>query len=164
MRFILTEENRSEANKSWWPFTPRRSYLARMLSVPRIDDYYVFADLERLSKIVTEEVTILWRVLDEHLPLGHILNHPTRSMRRYELLRTLYERGVNQFNVYRLTEGRWPTQYPVFIRGEMDHAAARFPLLNSCSELEEAIIKINKEAKNRANILVVEFCDTSDSS
>jgi hypothetical protein len=32
------------------------------------------------------------------LPIAALLNHPIRSMRRYQLLRTLNEQEINQFN------------------------------------------------------------------
>lgn len=85
-------------------------------------------------------------------------------MRRYELLRTLYERGINQFDVYRTTEARWPKRYPVFLRFENDHGGARSPLLRTRAELDEALLTLEREHHQRDDILIVEFCDTADAN
>jgi hypothetical protein len=66
---------------------------------------YIFADLDRLSISESEQVAQIWQSLANQLPPAALLNHPTRSLQRYQLLRTLYEARLNQFNVYRLTEG-----------------------------------------------------------
>src|SRR5262249_50787220 len=95
---------------------------------------YVFADLERLSPDTLLRAAALWDSLaDSHRDV-RLLNHPIRSMRRYELLRNLHEQGINTFDVYRVTEGRAPRQYPVFLRIENDHSGPISPLLKSPSE------------------------------
>src|SRR5689334_19684119 len=75
---------------------------------------YVFADLELLTRDGKERAARLWHQLAQH---GcKLLNHPQRTMCRFELLRTLYQRGINQSNVYRAHESLRPSRYPVFIR------------------------------------------------
>lgn len=83
-------------------------------------------------------------------------------MRRYELLRTLHERGLNKFNIYRLTEYRMPQRFPVFLRGENDHKGSRTPLLPTPEKLNGAINTIFMAGQSRENKVVTEFCDTSD--
>lgn len=123
---------------------------------------YIFSDIERLNSFQAEKAV---HTLD-HLSNGkskiHILNHPTHSMRRYELLRNLYEIGLNQFNVYRLTEARMPQRFPVFLRGENDHNSSITPLLYKHEELIDAIADILKQEVSRENKLITEYCDTSD--
>ena len=123
---------------------------------------YIFSDIERLTTRQTEIVSNVWHTLSEKLSTHQLLNHPTRSMRRYELLRTLYEQEQNVFNVYRLTERRQPQQFPVFIRVENDHRGALTNLLHTPTELEAAIAQIEASGSNRSDKLIVEFCDTSD--
>jgi hypothetical protein len=123
---------------------------------------YVFADLERLSHDATLRAAPLWDTLAGSHQGVRLLNHPIHSMRRYELLRTLHERGINTFDVYRVTEGRAPRRYPVFLRIENDHGGPISPLVQSRSELEAAIRAFERKDHRREHLLVVEFCDTAD--
>ncbi len=83
-------------------------------------------------------------------------------MRRYELLRTLYERGDNAFNAYRLVECRRPQRWPVFIRDEHEHTKNLTELLHTPEELDAAVAEIFARGYSREDKLVVEFCDTRD--
>ena len=83
---------------------------------------YIFSDIERLSPEQQECAARIWTELSS---AGlRILNHPTQSLRRYPLLRTLYDLKINRFNVYWLNENRIPSQFPVFIRRANDHGSA----------------------------------------
>jgi hypothetical protein len=124
---------------------------------------YVFSDVERLTPREAEWAAAIHNALvarwGENVP---ILNHPTRSMKRYELLRTLYQSGINSHNVYRVTEGRLPRRYPVFIRSADDHEGAGTALLHSESQLRAAIEAMNVSGVSRDDKIIVEFCDTAD--
>lgn len=121
---------------------------------------YIFSDLERLSP---EQTRAGLEVREKLKDVGAVvLNHPSRSRRRYELLRTLYERGVNEFNVYRLTECRMPQRFPVFIREENEHTGSLTLLLNTPKELELAIHQLVNQGQSPKDKLVVEFCNTVD--
>jgi hypothetical protein len=122
---------------------------------------YIFADLDHLSAEWVRRAGVVARTLAESHPHNRLLNDPTRSMRRYELLRNLYEHGVNSFNVYRVTEGRWPDRYPVFLRYESDHGGPICGLLRNRQELSDAVRRFESAAW-REDLLVVEFCDTGD--
>jgi hypothetical protein len=121
---------------------------------------YVFGDIERLPSDDAERAADLWQRLAD---LGgcRLLNHPTRSMRRYELLRTLRERGDNRFDVYRASEQRVPRSFPVFLRGENDHGGSRTPLLHDPGELARALADLDAAGASRDQTLVTEFCDTA---
>jgi hypothetical protein len=138
--------------------------LFRCLSAPRQPKpgAYIFADLERLSPGELQKAAIVWQALTDAGAGIRLLNHPTRSMRRYELLRTLHERGINHFDAYRLTEARWPARYPVFLRREDEHGGAMSPLLRTRGELEAALDDLHRKGEVRDGLLVVEFCDTAD--
>ncbi len=124
---------------------------------------YVFSDIERLGGRRAEIAARLWQELAERGGGSvRLLNHPTRSMRRYELLRALHERGVNRSNAYRLTEWRRPARFPVFLRVEDGHEGPLTPLLRTERELDEAAARIALEGWYRDRVLVVEFCDTAD--
>lgn len=123
---------------------------------------YIFSDIERLAPETAERASHIWKALADYDPNLRLLNHPTGSMKRYELLRTLYERKWNRFNVYRLTEARLPQRFPVFLRGENDHDGNKSPLLGTLDELDRALEEIQREGSNRDSILITEFFDSSD--
>ena len=124
---------------------------------------YIFSDLERLSVCETEwAASIYHAIAGQWENRSKLLNHPIRSMRRYELLRALYEAGINSHNAFRITEGRLPAKYPVFIRGADDHGGASTELIHSESDLMLEIDKLNQQGISREDKIIVEFCDTSD--
>jgi hypothetical protein len=124
---------------------------------------YIFSDIERLSPNGAEFVAQVWETLDKALgKTVRLLNHPTRSMRRYELLRALYERGMNKFTVYRLTDEPHLRRYPVFLRGENDHMGPYTALIYTEAELVAAVAGLLEKGHRREDLVVVEFCDTSD--
>lgn len=125
---------------------------------------YIFSDIERLSPTDAELAAQVWEDLSKAGEQVRLMNHPTRSLRRYELLRILYERGSNAFNIYRLAEQRIPQRFPVFIRGENDHRGNLTPLLHTQSELTAAISELCSQGQSRENKVIVEFCDTADAS
>lgn len=91
-----------------------------------------------------------------------LLNHPSRLLRRYSLLRTLHEQGINDFNAYRLGELPRELRYPVFVRVENDHFNPPTPLLNSERELEDAIAYLVLRDVDPSHLIVVEFEDIRD--
>lgn len=126
--------------------------------------HYVFADLERLSPRQAEGAARVWELLASSSSGGRLFNHPTRVLRRYELLRRLRESGVNESGAYRLTEAREPERYPVFMRRENDHAGSRTPLLRTPEELRRAIEELDRAGWSREDAIVCEFCDTADAA
>ncbi len=123
---------------------------------------YIFSDIERLNPEEAEMTAKIWEQLANSGKGIRLLNHPTRSKRRYELLRTLYLKGQNQFNVYRLTEYRQPEKFPVFIRGENDHRGNRTSLINTPAELDQAIHQLSETGQSLENKIITEFCSTAD--
>ena len=122
---------------------------------------YVFADLERVAPPRLGSLAKEWSEL-EAAGGNRLLNHPVRSLRRYELLRTLHEAGINQFNVYRLDEVRRPARYPVFIRREQEHDGAISAILEGPEQYDRALAAIAAQPVSRDHLLAVEFCDTRD--
>lgn len=122
---------------------------------------YIFTDLDRLNPEQTERAAILWDALRSSGGDLTILNHPVRSMRRFELLRQLRERGINDFDACRLTDRR-PLRFPVFIRCEHDHLGSLTPLLRSPGELEAAIERLAADGRSRDDKIIVEYLDVAD--
>jgi hypothetical protein len=117
---------------------------------------HVFTDIERLEPAERESAAYFWNALERKSV--RLLNHPVVAMRRYELLRHLHQAGINDFDVYRLTEARKPKRFPVFIRMENDHAGPEGELIHSQEALDEAIEDLRRRGKCLESRLVVEFC------
>lgn len=117
----------------------------------------IFAGLESVSLAIRERAARLWRALAAvRVPLL-LLNHPLLAMQRYELLRQLHERGINDFDVYRLTEARRPRRFPVFLRDEDRPLRRQTRLLATDDELEAAWREIVSGGLGRDTKLIVEF-------
>jgi hypothetical protein len=123
---------------------------------------YIFSDLERLTSEQAEIAAQVWEQLANSGQKVRLLNHPTRAMKRYELLRTLHNLGWNQFNVYRLIEGCQPQRFPVFLREEDDHGGSQTALLKNPEDLDQAKAELLEQGKSREKKIITEFCDTSD--
>jgi hypothetical protein len=122
---------------------------------------YIFSDLERLDAAATAQAVRLW----QRLAAGgraRLLNDPARVLRRFDLLRALYDSELNPFDVYRLTEPRRPARYPVFLRGEADHDGAISGLLGSPDALDKAVAELVARGESLAGKLAVEFVDVGD--
>jgi len=123
--------------------------------------HWIFADVDRLPPRVAERAAQLWHALVA-AETGRVVNHPTRVVRRYEFLRRLHEAGINRSNVYRVTEAREPTHWPVFIRREGDHKGAITGLLHGPDQLRAALEEMEQGGQSREDALICEFCDTPD--
>jgi len=96
--------------------------------------------------------------LVERFGPGRVLNDPAATLSRYDLLTTLFERGLNGFTAYRAGEPVAPRRYPVFLRRERGSAWETPPLLGTPREYEAALA----QCAERDQLLAVEYCDTAD--
>jgi hypothetical protein len=132
---------------------------------PKKSGVYIFGDLERLTYRELERLAQYWGELESADDIEvTLLNHPTRVMRRYELLRNLHQKGINEFNVYKLTEAREPSRYPVYIRDENAHLGKVTPLLNNVEELRLAVADLKTKNLCREELIITEFVDTVDTT
>jgi hypothetical protein len=118
---------------------------------------WVFCDHEQPTPEERGAVARIWRKLERTGDRSRLLNDPRRVMRRYELLRNLYERGINDFDVQRLDEARAPRSHPVFVRGENDHHGPRTGLLHDPAALAEAVARLEARGLARQDLLVMGF-------
>ncbi|MGE0713910.1 MAG: hypothetical protein AB7P02_00600 [Alphaproteobacteria bacterium] len=128
----------------------------------RSGDVWIFADYDRLGSDDTLQAAQLRRRLIEGG--ARVLNHPSRSLRRYELLRTLREEGENLFDVYRVVDLREPARYPVFLRRLDAHAGPASKLLPDRPALRRAIEAARDSGWPMDALAIVEFCDTRGAS
>jgi len=118
---------------------------------------WIFSDLDRLDAAAARRAGQLCRRLIEGGPAYRVMNDPYRSLRRFDLLRLLRERGVNSFDVHRLVPGWRPERYPIFFRHEHDHDGAISPLLNTVDEFETALRGLDTSI----GVIAVEFVDVA---
>ena len=123
---------------------------------------YIFSDLERLSASTRQAAGRLWQRLHERAPEYQLLNHPTQSLCRHDLLARLADEGVNQHRAYRITETVTPKRFPVFLRGEDDHDGTQSPRLTDQAELDAELAKLRRRGVDLTGWLIVEFHDTAD--
>jgi hypothetical protein len=123
---------------------------------------FVFADLERMSDESLAKAQLIWKSITESKSAARALNSPVDSMRRYDVLRTLYKHGPNTFNVYRWSEGERPGRFPVFLRYENDHKGPISPFIHSEQELDEALRDLEDRGQLTKHLLIIEFLNTSD--
>lgn len=118
---------------------------------------YIFSDVDRLSGSQSTNVFRRWKVLQE---AGcRLLNDPIRSFRRYDLLRWLYENGINDFDCYMVNEHRKPKRFPVFIRRAFDHDGAISDLLPDQAALDAALVEMRASAEWPGDKLITEYVD-----
>jgi hypothetical protein len=121
---------------------------------------YCFADLELMTDDQLRHAAAL---RDRLLERGcRVLNDPARTLRRYDLNRTLHDEGLSDFGVYREGEPLDGCRFPVFVRGENDHKGRRSGLLDDAEDVRTTIGKLRAEEPELGDLLVVEFCDTAD--
>ncbi|BBK30503.1 hypothetical protein EDC65_2055 [Stella humosa] len=121
---------------------------------------WIFSDIERLLPALVPDVLALWRHLGTR---GcRLLNHPTLALRRYELLRLLHHRGINDFDVYRVTDRRRPRRYPVFLRRDNNHSGPLSILLEDAAALDRAVEGLRGRGWPLQSVIIVEFSDTGD--
>ncbi len=123
---------------------------------------YIFTDMDRLTPAGLSLAACAWERISDLGGEARILNHPTQSLGRYDLLRALFERGDNRFNVYRLAECPQPRRWPVFIREEYEHTKNLTELLHSPEALDAGISEVLARDFGHGDELMVEFCDTKD--
>jgi hypothetical protein len=122
---------------------------------------YIFADLERLLPFELSFARWAYRRLKARPADYLLLNGPGRCLSRFDLLRALAARGVNDFTVYRPWEVGPHVRFPVFVRREDDHAGPRSPLLHSPRELRRFLGGLpRRERLMRGRYMVVEYRET----
>ncbi len=123
---------------------------------------YLFTDLDRISHAQRLLAQNLFEILSSARPDLLLLNQPSRFVGRFDLLRSLYDHGLNDFNVYRPHEVPDEVAYPVFLRFERDHLGARSELLHNREQLDQAISDAIWNGAWMASLMVIEFCETKD--
>lgn len=128
----------------------------RILRAPRLRTAtYVFTDFDRLHPW---ELELAGRLHKQLRAAGaKVLNDPARVRQRFSLLRTLKERGVNDFDVWRVEDTRRPDRYPVFLRREWGHRGAISDLLHDEEQARSAVEAAVARGIPARDLLLVEY-------
>ncbi len=119
---------------------------------------YVFCDIERLAPWEARLAAERYRSLRK---AGmRCLNDPARVMLRRELLRKLFRRKINPFNVYAADLRPRPKKFPVFIRSEAEHQRVFLDLLPDQKALDRKLRLLTRQGWALRHLLVVEFTAT----
>ena len=116
---------------------------------------YIFTDLERLG---FWDLELAGQGFAELQKAGlKVLNNPARAKNRFNLLRSLHDAGLNDFNVYRAEALPATMRFPVFLRKLLDHTRALSGLLDNREDLDMAIANAVASGIPFTNLLVVEY-------
>jgi len=151
--YYLVSKKHTYTVKRWIEYYPELlKGRLRILPYPKChgtvpEGTFIFSDVERLSPSGTRKASRLLERL--HSAGCNTLNHPSHSLRRYDLQKSLR----NDFRVFRADEVPDDLRYPVFLRVENDHEGSQTDLLHDSESYRAA-------RKKLPDSLVVEFLDT----
>ena len=108
--------------------------------LPEIDSgAVIWSDMDRLSAGELETAARTSERIRRERPDLAQFNHPTESLQRFDLLKTLFSEGINGFNVHRPDAIPDGVRYPVFIREEIGATYETPELLHDRAELDAAL-------------------------
>jgi len=169
--YLISPEGSDTMNpytESWGPAPGSRMQVLRYDQLREMKllrpGRYIFSDLERLSPSELKFAQDVWETLAKAGPRFRLMNNPSRVLCRYELLTRLFKEGKNRFQAVRATEPLHSLRYPVFVRVENDHNGNLTPLIYNRGDLAWPLKSLRLRGYRPRDLLVVEFCDTSDSS
>jgi hypothetical protein len=123
---------------------------------------YLFTDFERMTSAQKSYASWLHDKMSERPDAFLPLNHPTRHVARFALLKSRFESGLNSFNVHRL-DALDEVRFPAFLRYEDRHIGSSTPLLHDRSELDAWVARLAAMGEELDRVVAVEFVDTADS-
>ena len=132
--------------------------LFRNRSLPR--GTWIFTALDALSMAELRIVDHIQRAARE---AGlKVLNPALQALHRYDLLKLLHESGRNDFRAHRADGPLESIRFPVFVRLADEHDGSSTPLLHNHARLRRAMAYLRMRGMPLEDLIVVEFCDTSD--
>ncbi|MGE0723677.1 MAG: hypothetical protein AB7O45_04850 [Alphaproteobacteria bacterium] len=130
------------------------------LDRPPSDGAWIFTDYDRLTADESVAAARLWRRLADSG--ARVLNHPTRSLRRFALLRRLRAAGINDFDAHHVTDLRMPERFPVFIRRTDAHSGPASRLLADETALLRTLDRCVAMGWPFESVIMVEYQDTRE--
>jgi hypothetical protein len=125
---------------------------------------YIFSAIDQLSPTQRAVAARCWQALSQASADIALLNRPDEVLCRYELLHTCFRLRLNSFRVFRASGFLCCTSFPVFLRLEREHNGSISGLLHNRRQLVKALAKAVLQGYRTRDIMIVEYCDTVDSS
>jgi hypothetical protein len=124
---------------------------------------YILSALDQLEPQGLRLVGEVYEQLTGAVQGVRVLNHPVKTLRRYDLLEELYRAGLNRHRAARAVGDFSTLRFPVFLREEHRHTSAATGLLKNSAELEAELGRALVRGLRVEDLLVVEFYETVDS-
>ena len=124
---------------------------------------YVIAGIEQAEPAMKQVIASLCDQL-ESAAGSRILNHPARTLGRYDLLNQLHATGRSEVRVARGDDDLGRLRYPVFVRSERAHDGNISPLLDTPRAARAAVGAALLEGHALQDLMVIEFCSTADAN
>jgi hypothetical protein len=122
---------------------------------------YILAALDQLAGPSVELLAQFHQALSRH-PEFRFVNHPDRTLQRYELLVALHQAGSNEFRVLPATADLDSLRLPIFLRGRSRHDGPLTPLLCTRRQIDGGRALVARRLGTLRDVMAVEFCDTAD--
>ncbi|MEL7460766.1 MAG: hypothetical protein AAFX45_07810 [Pseudomonadota bacterium] len=122
----------------------------------------VFTDFDLLQSYELDAAAHMANTVAALRPDLPILNHPAHATERFDLLDRLYRQGLNPVEVTRLSGGRAPEHYPVFLRAEDGWAGPETEILADAAALSSAVDGYSKAARPTKRRITVRYCAEPD--
>jgi hypothetical protein len=144
---------------------PYERLLAGQERLPQEQGTTIFSNLGTVARLEPEHRNILCdlhdRLAEMHGP-ARVLNDPARSLRRFELLRRLYDVGLNAFNVHRASDRDVRPRPPAFIRHEGRNPFDRPEIARNPQQYMALLHGTRWQSGTLRDVMSIEFCDTAD--
>ena len=121
----------------------------------------IFSDFDRLTSDQLEEVKKIHTQIKVKYPELILINDPTEVKLRFDLLKQLKKAGINNYDVFRLTEPLHNLPYPVFLREQNNHTGALSELIYDLKTLERNVLALNLQGYPNQNMMAVEFVNVA---
>lgn len=121
---------------------------------------YIMAGLNRLGPGSLALLTEVLAAINGQ-PGFRVLNDPTQTLGRYELLTKLRAEGLNDFSIFGAWEDLSRIRFPAFVR-DRSRDGGTLSLLHSMWQVDRAIGRALFDGAAIDQIIVVEFLDTAD--
>lgn len=165
--FLVTRKKQYTLDPFFNEWMPEARSTARIINyedMVKLKSYppgiYIFTDIDSLSKPLSGFAAGIADMLVNAYGGNVVLNHPSRVLKRCELLTLLAEKRLNSFSVHPLDTDYNKIRFPAFVRKTNGHTGPLSNIVNTPDELRTAVKNLLVSGKHSEDLLIVEFCDT----